>query len=380
MIDRFDQALCALQSATFGREIYGADHPQVATQVTRAATLLQGMLAQRQSLTFMAFDDRVVFDDRRLPSGTSLASGLIARLRRHGVECVTFSAGLTEPELTGWLSHFDKDAPADAPAANTPHIRVGSIDGGGEGEPEDGVFNLDPDGAAGFDPGRPGDVEGRIFGTSAADGPDMNAVGALIEDLSHSVAGAAGALLPLASLKHHDEYTSVHTINVAMMSIALAQQVGLSADRVHEIAVGAVLHDLGKRDVPPAILNKPGKLTEAEFSEIRAHPAAGARALLEMKGVTEVAVIIAYEHHMHLDGTGYPDARGRTPHLCSRIVQLADIYDALRTHRPYRPALPLAEATRIMREGAGSKYDADLLDMFFDRVAVRARREAADAA
>lgn len=380
MIERFDEALCALQSATFGREIYGPDHPQVATQVTRAATLLQGMLTERRSLTFMAFDDRVVFDDRRLPSGTSLASGLIARLRRHGVECVTFNAGLTEPELTAWLSHFDKDAPTDVAPANTPHIRVGSIDGAGEGEAENGVFNLDPDGAACFDVAHPGDAVDRIFGTATEGEPDLAAVGSLIEDLSKSVAGAAGALLPLASLKHHDEYTSVHTINVAMMATALAEQVGLAADRVHEVAVGAVLHDLGKRDVPPAILNKPGKLTEAEFAAIRAHPAAGSRALLEMKGVPEIAVIIAYEHHMHLDGTGYPDGRARTPHLCSQIVQLADVYDALRTHRPYRAALSLAETTRIMRGGSGSKYDADLLDVFFDRVAVRAHREGAEAA
>ena len=164
MIARFDEALCALQSATFGREIYGADHPQVATQVTRAATLLNGMLAERRSLTFMAFDDRVVFDDRRLPSGTSLASGLIARLRSRGVECVTFNAGLTEPELAAWLDNFDKDAPTDTVPANTAHILVGSIDDTGEGQPEDGVFNLDPEGTEGFDPQHPGDVAERIFG------------------------------------------------------------------------------------------------------------------------------------------------------------------------------------------------------------------------
>ena len=117
--------------------------------------------------------------------------------------------------------------------------------------------------------------------------------------------------------------------------------------------MGAVLHDLGKRDIASEILNKPGKLTEAEFDVIREHPAAGARALLQMKDVPEVAVIIAYEHHMHLDGTGYPDARGRAPHLCSQIVQLADVYDAMRTHRPYRPAMSLDQTTRIMREGLG---------------------------
>ena len=380
MIARFDEALCALQSATFGREIYGTDHPQVATQVTRAATLLLELLAERPSLSFMAFDDRVVFDDRRLPSGANLASGLIARLRGRGVDCVTFNAGLTEPELAGWLDNFDKDAPTDTAPANTAHILVGSIDDTGEGQPEDGVFNLDPEGQEGFDPTHPGDVAERIFGPAGDGDPDLGAVAGLIEDLSNSVAGASGALLPLATLKHHDEYTSVHTINVAMMAAALAEQVGLPANRVHEIAVGAVLHDLGKRDIASEILNKPGKLTEAEFDIIRGHPAAGASALLQMDDVPEVAVMIAYEHHMFLDGTGYPDGRGRRPHLCSQIVQLADIYDAMRTHRPYRPAMSLDRTTEIMREGAGSRYDADLLDLFFDRVAVRAHPERDEAA
>ena len=382
MIDRVDQALCALQSATFGREIYGPDHPQVATQVTRAATLLTGMLTERASLTVMAFDDRVVFDDQRLPSGASLASGWVARLRRHGVECVTFSRGLTEPELKGWLNQFDNAAADQATAANTPHIRVGRIGeaaGGDAGNPaEDGVF--DPDGGAGDGFTQPGDLIDHLFDPAADGVPDMGAVARLVDNLSTSVTGAAGALLPLASLKHHDEYTSVHTINVAMMATALAEQVGLTGDRVHEIAIGAVLHDLGKRDVPAAILNKPGDLTDAEFEAIKSHPSHGARALLEMKGVPEVAVIIAYEHHMHLDGTGYPGGGSRTPHLCSQIVQLADVYDALRTHRPYRPALSLAETTRILQEGAGTKYDADLLTVFFDRVAVRAPRDKAGAA
>ena len=380
MIARFDEALCALQSATFGREIYGADHPQVATQVTRAATLLLGLLAERRSLTFMAFDDRVVFDDRRLPSGTNLASGLVARLRGRGVECVTFNAGLTEAELAAWLDNFDKDAPTDTVPDNTPHILVGSLGQSAEGHPEDGVFNLDPDGTEGFDPLYPGDVAEQIFGPAGDGDPDMGAVAGLIEDLSNSVAGASGALLPLATLKHHDEYTSVHTINVAIMATALAEQVGLSGNRVHEVAVGAVLHDLGKRDIAAEILKKPGKLTEAEFDVIRGHPAAGASALLQMKDVPEVAVIIAYEHHMNLDGTGYPDRRGRVPHLCSQIVQLADVYDAMRTHRPYRPAMDLDQTTRIMREGSGSIYDADLLDLFFDRVAVRAHPERNEAA
>ena len=379
MIDHFDQALCALQSATFGRDMYGPDHPQVTTQLARAATLLNTMMAQRPSLSFMAVDDRVIFDDQRLPSGDSLTQGLIARLRQHGIECVTFTQGLTESELSRWIDCFDRNAPSEADqvastpkSLNTAHIRVGSI---GNQTPDE-----DPEEAAAKVLSKSKDLVRHIFTDPADHVPDLDAVTGLVDHLSTSLGSAAGALLPLASLKHHDEYTSVHTINVAMMATALAQQVGLAAERVHEIAVGAVLHDLGKREVPTDILNKPGRLTDTEFKAIQNHPAAGARALLEMDAVPEAAVIIAYEHHMHLDGTGYPDTRSRTPHLCSQIVQLADIYDALRTHRPYRSAMSLDKATQILQEDAGTKYDADLVQLFFDRVAVRTRPELAEAA
>ncbi|MEE9405583.1 MAG: HD domain-containing phosphohydrolase [Algisphaera sp.] len=387
MIQEFDQALCALQSAVFGREIYSPDHPQVTSQITRATALINALLTKRSSVSFMAFDDRVIFDDQRLPSGANLASGLIARLRRRGVECVTFEAGLTESELLQWLSHFDKDAlNTHEPPAHTDHIQMGYLDGvqvdtehtdsakSTEAQaPDQNFFDLDADCSdVGVNLMEPGSAVEQLWG-DPGDTTNLEGITALVEDISLSVRGAAGALLPLASLKHHDEYTSVHTINVAMMSTALAQQVGLANNFVHDIAVGAVLHDLGKREISPAILNKAGKLTDAEFNAIKHHPAAGARSLLEMSNVPEIAVLIAYEHHMNLDGSGYPGLgkSKQTPHLCSQIVQIADVYDALRTHRPYRRAMSLDQTAKIMNQGAGTEYDADLLQLFFDHVAAR---------
>ncbi len=374
MIDRFDQAMCAMQSAVFGHDIYGPDHPQVDDQVARAFELLAGMLTERSSLAFVALDDRVVFDDQRLPSGPSLNDGFVARLRDHDIEGVTFTKGLTEDELTRWLDCWNQDADQVPKHMNTAHIRTERIDDDGEGD-----FKVDPLRTAASSQ-EAAAMANRVLHGNDGGLPDLTLVCDLVEHLSANVTQAAGALLPLATLRQHDEYTSVHTINVAMMATALAEQVGLNSDQVHSIAVGAVLHDLGKREVAARILNKPGKLTDAEFNAIEQHPADGARALMQIKDMPPIAVVIAYEHHMHLDGTGYPHAHDRRPHLSSQIVQLADVYDALRTHRPYRQALSLAKATEILRSGAGTKYDAALLDLFFDRVAVNAQHHDAQAA
>ncbi len=186
------------------------------------------------------------------------------------------------------------------------------------------------------------------------------------------LAACGGGALPLAAVKSHDEYTYIHATNVAVLSGALAESIGLAPPLVRDITLGALLHDVGKERLPLSILNKPGKLDPDELLIVQQHPVDGARILANVEGVSELAVIIAYEHHMHLDGTGYPrPTPGRTTHLASRIVQLADVYDALGTHRPYRAAMPAEKIRQIMSERKGTAYESDLFDVFFDMVLSR---------
>jgi putative nucleotidyltransferase with HDIG domain len=194
-------------------------------------------------------------------------------------------------------------------------------------------------------------------------------LGDIVSCLCRVVAGSASALIPLAPLKRHDEYTFVHTINVAILSISLGEALGLSDNAVYELSVAALLHDVGKQAVPKEILNKHGLFTPEERQRMEIHPIEGARMLLNTPGVPEVAVIVAYEHHIRADGGGYP----RVPNdwrlnLASRIVQLADVFDALRTNRPYRPGLPLPKIVDLIKHEVGSFFDADLVKVFFEDV------------
>jgi putative nucleotidyltransferase with HDIG domain len=197
----------------------------------------------------------------------------------------------------------------------------------------------------------------------------------VVVDICAAVSVARGIMPPLASLKSHDEYTFVHTINVALLSTALAEEVGMRGDTLLDLTVAAVLHDIGKRMIPKSVLNKEGKLTDDEWKIVQRHPVDGARLLFDAPDIPPIAPIVAYEHHMYPDG-GYPRvAGGWKMHLASRIVQVADVFDALRTDRPYRAGMSPQDAIDILQKDAGTRYEHALLDAFIGRVSGNTQRE-----
>ena len=139
----------------------------------------------------------------------------------------------------------------------------------------------------------------------------------------------------------------MHTVNVAILSAALGEAVGMRPNQVFDLTLAALLHDVGKQHTPLAILNKPGKLDDGERQQMEQHASVGAALLLARRGVPDVAPIVAMEHHANVDGTGYPRLRRNArPHVASQIVHVADVFDALRTNRPYRAAMDDARGPR----------------------------------
>jgi putative nucleotidyltransferase with HDIG domain len=164
----------------------------------------------------------------------------------------------------------------------------------------------------------------------------------------------------------------IHIVNVALLAMALGEAVGFPSALVRELGMAALLHDIGKLRVPPEILNASGSLSAEQRAIIRRHPEDGARMLLATKGATDLAVAVAYEHHLQYDGGGYPSVpRNWQVNLASEITHVADVFDALRTNRPYRPALPRERIAAMMTEDAGTVFDPRLLDIFFDAVVPR---------
>ena len=172
----------------------------------------------------------------------------------------------------------------------------------------------------------------------------------LVEQISASLARNGSALLSLARLKTSDEYTYMHSVAVCALMIAMARQLGLSEEHVREAGEAGLLHDIGKMAIPDAILNKPGKLTDAEFGTMRSHPEAGARMLLDCRQVSALVIDVCLHHHEKFDGSGYPHRlTGEQISLFARMGAVCDVYDAITSDRPYKKGWDPAEALAGLR-------------------------------
>jgi putative nucleotidyltransferase with HDIG domain len=170
------------------------------------------------------------------------------------------------------------------------------------------------------------------------------------------------------SIESKDSYTQGHCVRVANLGCAIARRLEWDDHRLFWFRVGALLHDVGKIDIPAAILNKPDRLTSEEWALMRSHPEAGLE-LLRGIDFPEDVLPIVLSHHEKWDGTGYPHGlAGEAIPLSARILGLADVYDALATDRSYKPGLPHAEAMKIMRNSAGSHFDPELFLEFEEAV------------
>jgi len=168
----------------------------------------------------------------------------------------------------------------------------------------------------------------------------------------------------LKALQLKDDYTFGHSLRVAFYSLALGKEVGLSETELYELEVAALFHDIGKIGVPDHILNKPARLEENEFLKMKKHPEQSAEILEGFKPFEKVAMF-AKHHHERFDGRGYPDGmKGEDIPYFSRIILIADTFDAMTSTRPYRKGLPYKVAFDELNEFAGTQFDPDLVKSF----------------
>jgi putative nucleotidyltransferase with HDIG domain len=190
---------------------------------------------------------------------------------------------------------------------------------------------------------------------------------AVVRSLSVAMHADRRTVLPLLQLKEFDQYTTTHSLNVSVLAMGLAESVGLRSQEVRAFGVAGLLHDIGKIRIPIEVLTKPGKLSAEEFALIKRHPVDGAQMIMQSDQDLDLAALVAYEHHMMLDGGGYPTAHyGRDSALASRLVHVCDVFDALRTRRPYRDAWESEKVFAYLLERAGTEFDPSLVQSFVE--------------
>lgn len=197
----------------------------------------------------------------------------------------------------------------------------------------------------------------------------------VVESMVDMILQEEELLLGMTAIKDYDEYTYHHSVNVSILSVALGQRLGLSRKALTELGLVALFHDIGKMEVPPEILNKPTNFNDEEWRIIQKHPFWGVRAILKLKGLDNTSIrtaIVAFEHHLNYDLSGYPKiTRPINLDFYSRIVSLADQYDAMTSSRVYS-RIPMApdKALSVMMERAGTQLDPLLFKFFINMIGV----------
>ncbi|GAX88533.1 HD-GYP domain-containing protein [Effusibacillus lacus] len=190
------------------------------------------------------------------------------------------------------------------------------------------------------------------------------------EDILHELQDRKELLIHLSKIYTSSNYLYTHSVNVGIYSAALGMAVGLNRNQLIELGIGAMLHDIGKTMVPLEILEKPGALTPAEFSEIKKHPTYGYDILREFPDIPLLSAHCALQHHERIDGSGYPRGlKDNEIHLYGKIVGLADVYDALISNRSYRKGYLPHEALDIIFAST-DKYDMDLMTKFRNHIVI----------
>lgn len=356
--------------------LYPSNHPARKDAAEAAFAALGELLAESGTAHFSFLEEKVIFGNRPLDGLGPWPWG--GRLHEAGVQRLELAPGVEAEELerfaTGLALSLGLVAAKRAEAARVetrgepterhPHIRYGALDvhAGPEAEEPQEREPVPP-----LDLREEAEVLRYVHEMAAEreEVPEAETA-AIVGSLLVAVRSARELVAPLLQIRETDEYTTTHCMNVSLLAMSLAEFLRLSDADVTAIGEAALLHDIGKTRVPPAILNKPGTLTTQERAVVEHHAVEGSRMLLRSERRNALAAVVAYEHHMHWNGAGgYPQpAVEHRPHRFSRLVQTCDVFDALRTRRPWRPPFTPEATLEFLGSRKGSEFDSEMVESF----------------
>lgn len=367
-------------------QIYEPGNETLRTAVDRLARTLEAIVAMDGRARFEVGGDLIFVNGVRVRSELrshavhSALTGTFAELGIGGFEWQTAPEAAALARFVQVVGRFDGGEPV-APAELGRRLGDAGVEG---------VAVLSPRQERARDPFEDPDARGRaessyrlgvavvrdlVDGERTGGAPHRYRVRRAVQSIVDQVLSEETMLLGLTTLRDHDEPTFSHCVNVCIFSVSLGQRLGLSRRELYELGMAALLHDIGKVDVPLEILNKAERLTDDEWVEMKRHTAYGAWRLVVERAPGSLPVhevLAAFEHHLHIDGTGYPEvSERRRLSLYSRIVAIADAFDAGTTPRVYKtePISP-AEMVQVIEEGSGSRWDPILVKAFIAMLGV----------
>lgn len=362
--------LHSLTRALATMALYGEKHPILSSAVGKSYDQLERLLSESPRLEFSFLQNEVVCGKHAMRELRDWEWA--SRLAEGGLQRLEIDRGVTHEEYTAFLAEVEDRLTGSAALTTTMrparagHIRYGAVGLPGQGSAPPPDSPPPPTATISYTLAEETAAVRWIHGEMESSGTlAMLEAEAVVRSLSVAMHGSGRVFIPLLRLKEFDQYTTTHSINVAVLAMALAESLGFGAKDTRAFGIAGLLHDIGKVRVPHEILVKPGKLTEAEFKILNAHPADGASIILEGDQRLDLAAVVAYEHHIMIDGGGYPRMHFRRDcHYASRVVHVCDVFDALCTDRPYRAAWEIERALTYIEERSGTEFDGEIAQRF----------------
>jgi putative nucleotidyltransferase with HDIG domain len=362
-----EEVVRRLAAALRGAQLYAPGHPLVARGVAALSETVSLTLANVPSITIGIVGDDLVVGDYPIPRAAETLGELMRRLKQSGIERIVIQRGVDRDEIERLVgSVAGGDTSQDGPLGRLPHVRVGRIE---VEEKIEGIGDMATFRRLYADAS---DVANTLWESAAVEGkPDADAARNLVDSLAQAVAQNRTALLALTALKNYDNYTFTHMVNVSILTMGQARGLGIEGTLLREFGLAALMHDIGKVKTPSEILNKPGKLTDAEFEILKQHTVDGAEILKKTPEIPPLAPIVAFEHHLRNDGSGYPTGVVRHRlNLGTTLAGIADVYDAMRSQRVYQQAHPSERILSVLQRNDGKQFDPHLIRRFVQLVGI----------
>ena len=372
-----DDLVRKLAAAFRGAQLYAPNHPLVTRSIAALNDTLTLVHASTPSIAIGIVGDELVVGDIPVPRAAENMGELMRRLQQAGIERIVIDRGVELDELSRLVQTVGRSetvAPGKtrsdevaAALAKLPHIRVGRLQVEQRVDAAVGdiatIRRLYDDAVS---------LAGTLWESAKTEGiPDADAARGMVDNLAQAVAQNRTALLALTALKNSDNYTFTHMVNVSLLTMGQARGLGIEGPLLREFGLSALMHDIGKVRTPTEVLNKPDKLTDDEFTIMKKHTVDGAEILRRTPEMPALAPVVAFEHHLRVDGTGYPHGVKRNGlNLGTMLCGIADVYDAMRSQRAYQQAFPTDRILAVLQRNDGTQFDQNLVRRFAQLVGI----------
>ena len=359
---QYDDVLRRFAAGVRASQLYSREHPLLSRSVDGLLVALKPLLQSASSLTVGIVGGQFVVADTPMPKASAAMGELIKRLKEQSIERISFERGVVPDEVLAFILAVGAGSKADGETLAFPHIRVGRItaddrSSGGVASDMAAIRRLYATAV--------GAAESAWEAAETEGQPDLPAALQAIDGLADAVTQNRTAIVALTAMRSYDNYTFTHMVNVSILAMGQARALGIEGRLLREFGLSALMHDIGKVRTPKDILNKPEKLDDSEFAIMRQHTINGAEILRRTPEMPILAPVVAFEHHLRNDGSGYPAGAHRTTlNLGTMLCSIADVYDAMRSQRSYQQAFPTDRILAVLQRNDGTQFDQNLVRRF----------------